>query len=375
MGEIAVCHVCGSTALTVVLDMGRQPLAERMGDGPDYPLVLLRCSNCSLVQLSYITDPAEVFPADHPYSTGNTGVLRHHFSFLASRLTARLRPGDLLIDIGANDGTLLGAFKGDLFRKIAVEPTDQIRKVPEGITRYRSYFTPELADRIYREHGTARLIFATNVLAHVPDVHSFMVGVRSLLADEGEFVTENHELSSVTEGLQLDTIYHEHLRYYSLGSLAHLLAMHGFSVTDYEQIPTHGGSFRVTARRDSITRFAWRAEAVASELSNLCAGLQAGGARIWGIGAATRAVPLLHFANLVPYIEKVCEVAGSDKIGTCMPGTKIPVVDEAELVDSQPEYALVFAYHLAEAIIPSLRRMGYAGKFIIPLPEPAISDA
>ncbi len=350
--------------------MGDQPLAERMGSRERYPLVLQQCGNCSLVQLSHIVDQHEVFPPDHPYTTGNTAALRRHFGDLGTSLSADLHEGDLVVDIGANDGTLLSAFRGDL-RRIAVEPTRQIERCEPGITTYQEFFTARLAGEIYDKYGAAAVITATNVLAHVPSPHDFMAGVTTLLADDGVFITENHDLASIIDGLQVDTIYHEHLRYYSVASLSHLLWMHDLEVISSQRIAIHGGSFQVRAMKqaDNLT---WRAQSVMAQLHNLI--LEATPERIYGIGAATRAVPLMYYATITPYIEAVCEVSTSDKIGKYMPGTDIPVIDEARLVEDQPGYALLFPWHLADELAAKLRQTGYKGKFIVPLPVPRVID-
>ena len=369
--EVTACQLCGSDDLTLLLDMGEQPLSERHDDPRRYPLRLLECLNCTLVQLDHVVDQREVFPPDHPYATGNTGVLRQHFAKLAHDLTPLLSPGDLVVEIGCNDGTLLREFGGS-FRRIGIEPTDQIRKAePHGIRAYQEFFTAALAEKILGASGPARVIIATNVFAHVPDCHDFAEGVRLLLADDGVFVTENHDLASITDGLQIDTIYHEHARYYTVATLSRLLAMHGLTVTQAEPIATHGGSFRAYARK-TRTDLAERAQTALSDLSGLLAGITEAGALVYGIGATTRATPLIHAAGIARYITCVCEISSSAKIGLNMPGTTVPVVDESRLIEDQPSYALLFSWHIADSLIPKLRAMGYKGRFIIPLPTPHI---
>ena len=371
-GSVTACAICGSANLALILDMGSQPLPERHDSDRRYPLALLECGHCSLVQLSCIADQRELFPPGHTYATGNTKALREHFGRLAVKLGADLFSRDLVVDIAANDGTLINAYPTSL-RRVAVEPTDQAWKCHVDMT-YQEFFTAELGERIRGEYGPAKVVTACNVLAHVPDPHDFVAGVAQLLADDGVFVAEVHDLRSITEGLQIDTVYAEHFYYYSLASLSHLLAMHGLDVTDVERIGTHGGSFRVTARkrRGDLSDRAYEA---ATKLHLLLSRLVVTeGAAVYGIGAATRATPLIHFAGLSGLITCVCEVATSEKIGTCMPGTAIPVVDEAKLIEDQPPYALLFSWHIAGSLMPKLREMGYRGKFIIPLPEAVITD-
>jgi C-methyltransferase C-terminal domain/Putative zinc binding domain/Methyltransferase domain len=369
MGEVTACGICGGKDLAPILDMGEQPLAERYDDDRRYPLALLECQDCTLVQLGYIVDGHEMFPPDHPYATGNTRVLREHFAELARQVRAPLGPGSVIVDIGANDGTFLEACPERAVR-IAVEPTNQARKCREkGLITYQEFFTADLAARIAREHGQAEVITACNVLAHVPEPHDFLAGVSALLA--GTFITENHHWRSVADYLQIDTIYHEHLRYYSIASLSRLLAMHGLPVIATSDIPTHGGSFRTYARKNRSDLQARAGEAAAA-LYGLLEGL---GEPVYGIGATTRATPLLHWAGIAPFIACVCEVPGSEKIGKMMPGSSIPIVDEVRLLEDQPPFALLFSWHIAKGITRNLRAAGYKGRFIIPLPEPRIIDA
>ena len=355
----------------MILDMGEQPLPERHDDPRRYPLALLECQDCTLVQLSYIADQREVFPGGHVYATGNTKFLRDHFAALAQQLGEPLEPGDLVADLGSNDGSLINAYRTDL-RRVAVEPTEQAWKCHVDHT-YQEFFTAELAGKILADHGPARVITACNVFAHVPDPHDFSEGVRLLLADDGVFVTENHSLASITDGLQVDAVYAEHLRYYSVATLSRLLAMHGLTVTQAEPIATHGGSFRAYARK---TRgdLDVRARVALIGLRALLNGICREGRAVYGVGATTRATPLIHAAGIAGLIGYVCEVSSSAKIGLTMPGTTIPIVDESRLIEDQPGYALLFSWHIADALVPKLRAMGYKGRFIVPLPEPRIID-
>lgn len=369
---ITECGLCGSDELSLILDLGQQPIAERFDDDQTYPLQLLKCRSCSLAQLSFIVDQEILFPPGHPYASGNTRALVDHFRDLAATVARPLRAGDLVVDIGANDGTFLSSFT-PVVRRLAVDPTDQVRKCGKhGIIVRQGFFTAAMAREILDEHGEAQLITASNVLAHVPDPHDFMAGVADLLAPGGRFVTENHALESITDGLQWDTVYHEHLRYYSVQSLSKLLGMHGMQVMDAERIPLHGGSFRTyaTMRGDGLASYA------ANSAAQLRLFLEAlGPVSIYGIGAATRAVPLIHYARIAPFLTCVCEVPSSDKIGCMMPGTNIPVVPEAKLFADQPPYALLFPWHLADRLAPALRAEGYTGKFIVPLPKARFADA
>lgn len=378
-GPVTSCQLCGSPDLTGILDLGEQPLAER-DDGHRYPLGLLECQWCGLVQLSYRVLRSEVFPPDHPYSTGNTRAMREHFGKLAGKIVSLMDDQDLAVDIGANDGTLLkilntGWMRSDVTlirpRVLAIEPTDQARRCREkNIPVEQAFFCSDLARAIVQYQGHAQVITACNVLAHCEDPHDFAEGVALLLADGGTFITENHDVASVIGGLQIDTVYHEHLRFFSPATLGRLLEMHGFLVTGTEAIPTHGGSFRTYAqlRPRNLQK---RAETARDQLCRLLETASKQGP-VWGIGAATRATGLIHFAGLERWMRKIAEVPGSDKIGSCMPGTKIEVRDEAEMIAEQPPHAVLFAWHVADDIVPKLRSAGYEGKIILPLPHPRI---
>jgi C-methyltransferase C-terminal domain/Putative zinc binding domain/Methyltransferase domain len=371
MGEITGCSTCGDVRLRPVLDMGLQPIAERYDKCIVHPLELVECARCTLVQLSYEVPAAEVFPLGHPYATGNTKALREHYARLTSEISGDLVPRDLVVDLGANDGTLLDGY-GPRVRRVAVEPTNQaVKCLSKGYTTYQVFFNAHAAYLIRKEHGQARVVTACNVLAHARDVHDFLTGVKYLLEDEGVFITENHDVNVILDGLQVDTVYHEHLRYFSITSLTYLLSMHGLVVQKVEPIGTHGGSFRMYARKQNTSELTGRATQVAMQLRLLLDKACAAGP-VYGIGATTRATSLVHYAQLIPYIDCVCEVADSEKIGLTIPGTDIPIVDEARLFADQPPYALLLAWHLAGTLVPALTARGYQGKFIVPLPEPKV---
>ncbi len=372
-GEITNCGGCGAhvSKLSLLLDMGTQPLPESRGATRRYPLKLMRCLMCNLVQLSHIPDPVQVFKKNHPYSTGNSAALFDHYWELSSEIAGQTYTSDLVVDIGANDGTFLNFFEGRV-RTVGVEPTDQGKKIKGG-TWEKGFFTQELARGIREGYGPAKVVTACNVLAHVPDPHDFMEGVRILLADDGLFITENHDVASVLDGLQVDTVYHEHLRYYSPATLATLLERHGFHTERQVSADTHGGSFRTYARPYK-TGFTHRAAGAATALRGMLWKLAHEKKTIYGVSAATRATPLIYFAGISHLVKACCEVTGSDKIGTKIPGTGILVVDEQALIDDQPEYALLFNWHMKDHVIPKLRERGYKGKFIVPLPEPRVLD-
>jgi hypothetical protein len=399
------CQVCDSDELAGVLFLGylppvnqMWPIERRPAEQSAYPALLLRCPRCRLVQLGLVVDPAILFPPEYPYSSGTTKILRENFAELCRESSARLdlKPGDLIVDVGSNDGTLLSNFQQAGLRVRGIEPTQmgalaQSRGIPTTI----GFLTRETADRVRREDGPAKVVTATNVFAHIEDVHAVMENIRALLAGDGTFISESHDVLGLVEGLQYDTIYHEHLRYYSVTSLRHLLAMHGLDVFFARRIGTHGGSIRVYAcpagsrpidpavadlmredERLTPEAFdAFRRRVVESKLAlyELLAPIRRRGGRIYGVGAPSRASTLINYVGLDDGIlDCVLEIRGSHKIGKCMPGTAIPVLDEARLFDEPPEYALLLSWHIADELIGKLRAGGYRGKFVIPLPEPRI---
>jgi len=401
---VECCQVCGHAPLETTLSLGYMPPVNQMvaiGEVPRqqpwFPTNLLHCTKCDLVQLGLAVDPVIIFPPEYPYTSGTTKVLRDNFADLYAEASAMLDlgPKDLVIDIGSNDGTLLSNFKNGGHRVLGIEPTE-VGKIADGrgIPTLMRYFTSATAAEVKRRHGPARVVTAANCFAHIEDVHAIVEGILDLLAPDGVFISESHYLIGLLDKLQYDTIYHEHLRYYSVGSLAHLLQMHGLDVFHARPIPSHGGSIRVYAARhgvqpvrDSVGKMlaaeprgeamrarlrAFRDHVMLSKLRLLAMirDLKEKGARICGISAPSRASTLVNYVGLdEAIIDYVCEIPGSLKIGKCMPGTLIPVVEESRLFTDQPDCAIIFSWHIADELTPKLRAKGYRGTLITPLPE------
>ncbi len=252
---------------------------------------------------------------------------------------------------------------------------------------------------VVAREGRAKVVTATNVFAHIEDVHEVVGGVLELLDESGLFITESHYLLSLVETLQYDTIYHEHLRYYSLTSLKYLLEMHGLEVIHARTIPTHGGSIRVYAARrgqyevrESVAAILAREREMLTDarlqefrrqvvltkmgLHALLREIKQRGERLYGIGAPSRASTLINYVGLDDAIlDCVLEIKGSYKIGKYIPGTLIPVLEESKLFEDQPEYALLLSWHIADELIPKLKARGFRGSFVIPLPEPRVVTA
>jgi SAM-dependent methyltransferase len=379
------------------------PIGVPAEESMAYPLELLRCGACGLVQIGFEVAPEVLFPHSYPYLSGSTRILRDNFADLCREAAplVGLKSGDLVLDIGSNDGSLLSNFKNAGYRVLGVEPSqagDVARR--NHIDTVTAYFGRESARALRESHGAARLVTAANVFAHIGDIHAVVDGLVDLLAPDGVFVSESHYLLDLVETLQYDTIYHEHLRYYHLGSLARLLAEHGLEVFHVKRIPTHGGSIRVYAVRkgqrrvdstvaerladesargitDGAALFDFRRRCLQSklDLNSLLGQVKRAGARIHGIGAPSRASTLINYVALDEgTLDCVLEIATSYKLGKYIPGTRIPVVDEKRLFEEQPDYALLLSWHIADELVAILRGKGYRGKFIVPLPRPRICE-
>jgi hypothetical protein len=402
---VECCQVCGYAPLDGVLSLGYMPPVNQMVpigavacQQPWFPTNLLHCRNCELVQLGLAVDPVIIFPPEYPYTSGTTKLLRDNFADLQRESASMLSLGakDLVVDIGSNDGTLLSNFQKGGQRVLGIEPTDvgDIASA-RGIPTLKRYFGTEAARAVKAENGPARVVTAANCFAHIEDVHAIVDGIVEMLTPDGVFISESHYLIGLLDTLQYDTIYHEHQRYYSVTSLKHLLEMHDLEVFHARPIPSHGGSIRVYAARhgahtaqDSVRRMlaseprgdalskrlaTFRHDVVLSKLRlmSLLRELKEKGARIAGISAPSRASTLVNYVGLDEgIIDYVCEIPGSLKIGKYMPGTQIPVVEEARLFDDQPDCALIFSWHIADELAPKLKAKGFRGQLITPLPVP-----
>ncbi len=404
---IECCQACGHAPLDDVLSLGYMPPVNQMvaigsvpHQQPWFPTNLLHCRNCDLVQLGLAVDPAIIFPPEYPYTSGTTKLLRDNFAELQRESAAMLglTKNDLVVDIGSNDGTLLSNFKNGGHRVLGIEPTD-VGDIANsrGIPTLKRYFGVDVAREVVKEHGAASVVTAANCFAHMEDVHAIVDGIVAMLKEDGAFISESHYLIPLLDTLQYDTVYHEHLRYYSVASLKHLLEMHDMEIFHARPIPSHGGSIRVYAARhgshtvqDSVRRMlaaeprgeamskrlaAFRRDVVLSKLRllSMLRELKEQGKSIAGISAPSRASTLVNYVGLDEgIIDYVCEIPGSLKIGKCMPGTAIPVVDEARLFEDQPDCAVVFSWHIADELAPKLRAKGFRGQLITPLPAPRV---
>jgi len=400
------CQVCDNENLEPILFLGYLPPVNRVNkvgeqpcEQPSYPAQMLYCPKCHLVQLGLVVDPKIIFPAEYPYTSSTTKILRDNFAELYEdcKNVLKLGPDDLVVDIGSNDGNLLSNFK-DNHKVLGITPEDVGKiAIEKGIPTILDYFTKDVVDKAVRKYGKAKVVTATNVFAHIDKVNDVVKWVIDLLEDDGVFISESHYLFPLIETVQYDTIYHEHLRYYSLHSLKFLLEKHGLEIVYAKKIPTHGGSVRVYAARkgkypvndnvaellkeekpvvigkDKLLEFKKNVLLSKMELYELMLSIKKQGKNIYGIGAPSRASTLINYAGIDDgIVDYVLEIPGSYKIGNYVPGTVIPIVDETKLFEDQPEYALLFSWHIADELAPKLRKKGFKGKFIVPLPKPRI---
>jgi len=405
IGHFECCQICHSVDLELIIDLGHHPPCDALLSKEQlfeaektYPLRFLRCKHCGLAQIDYVVAPQELFYPDYPYRSGITGTLKQHLQAIGPKLVKELalEAGKLVIDIGSNDGTLLQGFKSQGMNVLGVEPTNIAKlAIEDGIPTIQEFFGEAVAKRICEEYGRAVVVTATNVFAHVPNLGDLIRGVSELLVDGGLFLTESHYLLDLVQTLQYDSIYHEHLRYYSLKPLVLLMSYYDFTVVDAERIPTYGGSIRVYARRgkgfpvserlnhllqeeeqeklyDSRTYVAFREKVLRSklDLQSLLVDLKRQGMRVVGIGCPGRASTLLNYCNLDPVLMPyIAEQSSSLKLGLFLPGKHIPIVDEEILFRENSDYVVMLTWHYADPIIKKLRQKGLNAKVVFPLPE------
>ena len=399
------CQGCGATGLDRVLDLGYQPLCNEflpIDEAPSpqtfYPLCLCVCHQCSLAQLDYVIPTEIAFGDQYTYLTGSSESLVKYYSELARKLMDKLdlRPGDTVIEIGSNDGTFLKAFQAQGMDVLGIDGARQSSDiaVADGIPVIQQFFgqgiTATIKERL-RPGSKISLILAMNVLAHTDNINDSLAGITELMEPDTALVSQSHWLTALARNFEFDTIYHEHLRYYTLNSLTRLFQRHGLVVYDAEITDFYGGSILSYANKsaqggseslNSILAQEDQTDVVQSlremkqvlltnraRLINLLVDLRNSGQRVVGIGAPMKASTLLNYygvtADLVEYLGEVNQL----KIGTVVPGVRIPVVHEDIMFQEQPDYALILSWNMAEFLIPKFRSRGYKGKFIIPVPQ------
>ena len=404
-GHLNECQICGNDNLKPVINLGHLAPCDSLlwpeqlkKAESTYPLNVVRCTECDLMQIDYVVDPAELFFPEYPYRSGITPTLVKNLRFTGPTIMERYNvgKGNLAIDIGSNDGTLLSGFKDAGMKVLGVEPTNIAQIANDnGIETIQEFFSEELATRVVKERGFASIVTAANMFAHVAQLGSMIRGIERLLDNGGVFVSESHYLMDLIETVQYDSIYHEHLKYYSVKSIIRLFDFYNFTVVDVDRIPNYGGSIRVSAMKgkghevkDSVKNllaeekrmglyddalyddFVSRIRKSKFDLLHLVVNAKANGAQIVGIGSPGRAATTLGYCNidtdLMPYI---AEQSTSLKLGLFMPGVHVPIIDEKQLFDEQPEYAIMLSWHYWEPIVEKLRAKGLRSKIILPLPE------
>ena len=409
-GPLSHCQICGSKDLELVLDCGHQPLcdsilsAERLNAPETYfPLRQFRCCNCTNNQLDYVVDGSTVYHPSYPYRTGVTRELSAYQATFAKDVAAAygLSGKSLVVDIGSNDGTLLKAFKNEGVAVQGVEPTNiALIAREDGVETLQGFFDENTARQIISGRGHASVITASNVFAHMAPLGDVVRGIQTLLSDDGVFVLENHYLADVLLKSQYDTIYHEHIRTYSLKALVTLFDLYGMTVFRAERVSRYGGNIRAHVCKDKrpvtpsvaeILKFEdelglgrdqiyaeFRRKAFESRLAlqDLAVAAARKGASFVGNSFPGRANTLLHFCgigkDLMPYIG---EQPTSLKLGHFTPGNHIPIVNNQRLIDEQPDFVVLLAWHYAEPIIAQLRARGLKSKLIQPLPVCQVLDA
>lgn len=360
---------------------------------------MLICPNCRLGQISCIVDREKLFPKTYPYTSSTTKILRENFKNLFEEINQMLeiKKQDLIIDIGSNDGNLLINFK-ERMRVLGITPED-IGKIAikRGIPTIINYFDSNTVKKVLKSYSKAKIITATNVFAHIDDMKSLITNINKCLTFDGVFVSESHYFLKVVNEMQYDTIYHEHLRYYSLTSLNYFFKKNGFKVFNVKEINTHGGSIRVYAskynypvssnvhkmlekekiffKKNSIISFKKKVFNTKMDILKIIHKLKKTNKIVFGVGAPSRASTLINYLGLDEnMIDCILEVNNSHKIGKYIPGTKIPIVSEDIIKSKTPDYLFIFSWHIKNDLKKIFRKFGFKGKFIIPLPLPKIEN-
>jgi hypothetical protein len=371
---------------------------------PFYPLHVFACERCYLVQLEAFVPPSDIF-TEYAYFSGYSTSFVEHARRYTEMIRERLRLGrsDLVVELASNDGYLLQHFVGTGIPILGVDPAVNVAEAAEkrGVPTLVAFFGRECARQLVADGKKASLIIGNNVLAQVPDLNDFLAGVEILLRDDGTATFEFPHLLRLFDGLQYDTIYHEHFSYFSLGTIAEILRAHGLGVYDVEELWTHGGSLRVYAQRaggphavaeavrelvareeeeglrsaERYTRFAEEVKESKRRLLDLLIRLRREGKQIVGYGAPGKGNTLLNYCGIRTDLLDYTVDRNPYKHGLYTPGTHLPIFPPEKIAETRPDYVVVLPWNLIEEIAAQLSYVAeWGGKLVVPIPYATVHN-
>jgi dTDP-4-dehydrorhamnose 3,5-epimerase-like enzyme len=397
METIKFCRVCGNESLIPFFDLGSQPLANSLPKTVDekenfYPLSLSWCPGCNLVQLNQTIDPKELF-SQYVWVTATSKIAKDYAETFYQELAKRSPNNGYVLEIASNDGTFLKPFMKNGYKVLGVDPAENIAEMAkaDGVPTDCYFFGEESANKILIEHGSANIIFARNVLPHVANTRDFVRGLSLCLSKNGTLAIEVHYAKEILKGLHYDSIYHEHLCYFTLKSLERLLNDFNLYVFDIGKSPISGGSMVVYAKlgkteeepivqqyrdqekQDKINglqeweEFSQKADKHRNDLLEV---IKKQKGVVAGYGSSARSSTMLNFAGINSNIISFIADANPLKQGRFAAGTRIPIISPEEMIKRNPNAVVILAWNFADEITDILRnKLGYKGRIIIPLPQ------
>jgi len=402
------CRYCLSDVTLEFIDLGTSPpsnayLSESALSSPEkwYPLRVFTCTTCWLVQTQDFTDRTELFSPDYAYFSSVSSSWLRHCRDYSEQVTKRfsLDSDSLVVELASNDGYLLQYFKQRAVPCFGVEPTQSTAEASRdrGLEVIEDFFGLALAKQLAARNRTADLVIANNVLAHVPDMRDFVSGIRTLLKPTGVATFEFPHLLRLIAGCQFDTIYHEHFSYLSLTVVSRIFADCGLSIFDVEELSTHGGSLRIFAQRnDSVEQatspqvrqlldqecavgvktenyyrgFGRRVQTIKNDLLDFLIASYRKGAAVAAYGAAAKGNTLLNYSGIRSDLVSFVVDKNPAKQLMYLPGSRIPVVDEARLRLARPTFVLLLPWNLRQEIILQLEYIkDWGGKLVVAVPQ------